>query len=186
MEKFKQRKRTLKIRKISETMGYANKESEKKINKLNKLKQLCSCPICKTNKDVKSCGSNKGMNKFCCDNSNHKKPFYFSTSTSYEAIEIYRDTMAKNLCLLAHTNSTINGTRLYNETSKYFVEYAHEALYEFIKNDINNSSLNLQDNADLIMVCMDFSGSKLSKNKAIILAKANNIFFLKLFLYQII
>jgi hypothetical protein len=178
MEKFKQRKRTLKIRKISETMGYANKESEKKIDKLNKSKQICSCPICKKNSDVKLCGSNKGINKFRCNNLNHIKPIYFSTTTSYEAIEIYRDTMAKNLCLLAHTNSTINGTRLYNETSKYFVEYAHEALYEFIKNDINNSSLKLQNNIDLIMVCMDFSGSKLSKNKAIILAKANNnIFF---------
>ncbi len=178
MDKFRLRKSTLKIRAINNTMEYANTECKRQIDSLNQSKCLCSCPICKNNQQVRCTGSNKGNLKFICECTTHDHPLNFSTSTSYEAIEFYRDTMSENLCLLAHTNSTIKGTTLYNETSKYFVEYAHEALYEFIINNVNQQEINIDKNLDLITIFFDLSGSKLSKNKAIILAKIeDNIMF---------
>jgi len=165
------RKRVLKIRQISKTMEYANKECKRHIDTLNCSGQLCCCPICKSNKNVTYVGTNKGTRKFVCDNPHHERRVYFSTSTSYEAIEIYRETMAKNLCLLAHTNSNVRGITKYNETSKYFVEFALEALYEYITQEVNQPLIKIDKNSELITIFFDLSGSKLAKNKAIILAK---------------
>lgn len=168
---FKKRKKRLKIRRIKETMEYANKECKKELDKLNNSRVICSCPECKSNEHVKPVGSNRGMRKFVCSNPEHDKSAYFSTSTSYEAIEIYRETMAKNLCLLAHTNSNLKGVTLYNQTSKYFVEYGLEALYEFISQEVNKPIIKIDKNSDIVTIFFDLSGSKLAKNKAIILAK---------------
>lgn len=171
---FKQRKKRLKIRRIKETMEYANKECKREIDKLNGSGSICSCPYCKSKEHVKYVGTNKGMRKFICSGTAHSKKAYFSTSTSYEAIEIYREAMIRNLCLLTYTNSNVKGIRLYNETSKYFVEYAFEALYEFINEEINQPHIKIDKNADIVTVFFDLSGSKLAKNKAIILAKIND------------
>lgn len=152
-------------------MEYANKECKRSLDKINNSKIICSCPECKINRHVKPVGSNKGMKKFVCSNPRHNKSVYFSTSTSYEAIEIYRETMAKNLCLLAHTNSNLKGVTLYNQTSKYFVEYGLEALYEFISQEVNKPIIKIDEDSDIVTIFFDLSGSKLAKNKAIILAK---------------
>ena len=168
---FRTRKRILKIRKIKKTMEYANKECKREIGKLNNSDNICSCPYCKSKEHVECVGTNKGMKKFRCDAPSHNKKAYFSTSTSYEAIDIYREAMARNLCLLTHTNSNVLGIRLYNESSKYFVEYALEALYEFITEEINKPYIKINKNLDIVTIFFDLSGSLLSKNKAIILAK---------------
>ena len=122
MGQLKQRKIALSLRAISNTNEYANKACKKEIDKLNNSKEVCSCNICMSNKDVVCVGSNKGMEKWKCTCSLHEKAVYFSTSTSYEAIEIYRKKIVDNLCLFTHTNSVIDGIELYNETSKYFVK----------------------------------------------------------------
>lgn len=168
---FKYRKKILKIRRIGETMEYANKECKREIDKLNNSGNICSCPICKSNEHVKYVGTNKSVRKFRCSSPSHVRKVYFSTSTSYEAIEIYREAMVRNLCLLTHTNSNVTGIRLYNESSKYFVEYAFEALYEFITKKVNQSKIEIDKNSDIVTVFFDLSGSMLAKNKAIILAK---------------
>ena len=136
MGQFKKRRKVLKIRQIGETMEYANKECKQQLDKINSSQKLCCCPLCKNNSHVTKVGTNKGINKFICHNPEHEKK-WFSTSTSYEAIQIYRETMIKNLCLLAQTNSSVKGITLYNETSKYFVEFALEAFYEYITQKIN-------------------------------------------------
>jgi len=168
---FRTRKRILKIRQIKEKMGYANKECKRELNKLNNSGAICSCPYCKNKERVKCVGSNKRMKKFKCSSPTHNNKVYFSTSTSYEAIEIYREAMVRNLCLLTHTNSDVLGIRQYNESSKYFVEYAFEALYEFITKEINQPQLKINKNMGIVTIFFDLSGSMLSKNKAIILAK---------------
>lgn len=154
-------------------MEYANKECKREIDKINESKIICSCPECKKNKYVKCVGTNQGMRKFSCNASSHKKRG-FSTSTSYESIEIYRTSMIRSLCLLTHTNSNVKGIQLNNETSKYFVEYAFEALYEFIVKDINQPKIKIDKDLDFVTIFFDLSGSLLSKNKAIILAKIND------------
>lgn len=169
--KFKPRKKILKIRKLKDSMEYANKECKKQIDELNDSGTTCSCPFCKSNEHVTCRGSNKGNRKWVCSNPIHAKDKYFSTSTSYEAIEIYRETMAKNLCLLVQTNSNIKGIRQYNETSKYFVEFGLEALYDFINEDINKRQIKIDKDVDLVTIFFDLSGSMLARNKAIILAK---------------
>lgn len=168
---FRTRKRFLKIRRIKKTMEYANEDCQRQIKKWNDSQQLCSCPKCQSNEHVRCTGTNKGMRKFVCNNPKHKGSVWFSTSTSYEAMEIYRQKLAENLCLLTHTNSVVNGIRAYNETSKYFVEYALEALYEFINNDVNQSIIKIDKKADIVTVFLDISGSGLAKNKAIVLAR---------------
>lgn len=170
---FRTRKRILKIRRIKKTMEFANKECKREIDKKNNSGEICSCPICKSKEHVKYVGTNKGMRKYRCDRPLDHKQRYFSTSTSYEAIEIYREAMVRNLCLLTHTNSNVRGIRLYNESSKYFVEYAFEALYEFITKEINQPHIKIDKNLDLVTIFFDLSGSMLAKNKAIILAKIN-------------
>lgn len=172
MGKFKTRKMPLKIRAINERMEYANMECKRELDLLNQSKHICSCPHCKINGHVKCVGSNKGNRKFICTSPNHETEVHFSTSTSFEAIELYRNIMSKNLCLLAQTNSNVQGTALYNETSRYFVEFAQQALYDFIiQQNTNNPRIKIEKNANLITIFFDLSGSKLSKNSAIILAK---------------
>lgn len=169
---LKQRKQTLSIRKISETIGYANKEADKRITKLDKSKELCSCHTCKSKEHVTYTGTNKGRKKFVCRN--HRKPIWFSTSTSFEAIKIYQDVLVDNLCLLVQTNSTVGGIQGYNETSKYFVELALECLYEFINSQANQPIIEINENQDTLAIFLDISGSRLAKNKAIILAKVDD------------
>jgi len=147
----------------------ANKAVEQKIIELNCHKGLCSCNECKSNEYTKYNGTNRGMRKFCCTNSAHKMPVYFSTSTSYEAIKIYQETMAGALCQFIKSNSIIKGIEELNETSKYFVEYALECLYDFIKKNPQERNIKLND--EIATVFFDLSGSGLAKNKAIILAK---------------
>ncbi|RLG91887.1 hypothetical protein DRO37_09675 [Candidatus Bathyarchaeota archaeon] len=171
---FKQRKLRLKIRKIKDTIKYANEDCHKDILKLNNSQKLCACPECKSNENVRYTGTNKGMNKFVCNNPKHERSVWFSTSTSYEAMEIYREKLAQNLCLLTCTNSVVKGIRLYNETSKYFVEFALEALYEFINEEVNQSVIRIDKKADIVTVFLDLSGSGLAKNKAIILARVGD------------
>ncbi|MBC8484423.1 MAG: WYL domain-containing protein [Bacteroidetes bacterium] len=174
MGTFEERKMPLKIRAINDTMKYANEECKRQIDLLNQSKSLCSCSICKSNQHVRCTGSNKGNRKFICESPEHDRPVNFSSTTSYEAIEIYRNTMTLNLCLLAHTNSTIEGTVLYNETSKYFVEFAHEALFDFIKQEGYQGTIDIDKDTDLVLIFFDLSGSKLSKKKAIIMAKVGS------------
>lgn len=165
---LKQRKIRLMIRKIKDTIEYANEDCHRQIEHLNHSEKLCACPECKNNENVKYTGTNKGVKKFVCDN--HKSQVWFSASTSYEAMEIYRSKLVDNLRLLANTNSVVRGITLYNETSKYFVEFALEALYEFIKS-VNQPIIEINKKADIATVFLDLSGSGLAKNKAIILAR---------------
>lgn len=152
-------------------MKYANRFCHEQISKLNCSKKNCSCPECKSKEYVKNAGSNKGMKKFVCMNPCHEKKVYFSTSTSYEAVEIYRNCLTEILCLLVQTNAMINGITSYNETSKYFVELALEAMCEFVNKEAKKLKVKIDKNADLVTVFLDISGSGLARNKAIILAR---------------
>lgn len=152
-------------------MEYANKECKRELNNLNNSGKICSCPYCKSNEHTECVGSNKGIRKFKCSSPHCQKKPYFSTTTSYEAIEIYREAMVRNLCLLTCNNSDVDGIRRYNESSKYFVEYAFEALYEFIVKEVNQPHIKIDKNLDLVTIFFDLSGSKLANDKAIILAK---------------
>jgi len=98
---LKQRERRLMIRKIKDTMSYANKECYEEIIQLNNSSKICSCPECKSPKYVKYTGTNRGIKKFCCNNPIPKKKVWFSVSTSYNAMEVYRKKLIENLCLLA-------------------------------------------------------------------------------------
>jgi len=167
---LKTRKKRLTIQQTNETFKQANIASGKKIGELNNSTKICSCPECKSNEGVIYTGTNKGKRKFVCRNKLHKSAIWFSTSTSYEAMEIYRTALAENLCLLAQTNSTFKGITGYNECSKHFVEYALEGMREFI-NDSNPFNINISPNTDFLAIFLDISGSGLAKNKAIILAR---------------
>lgn len=179
MSILKQRKRLLKIRKISDTIGYTNKVCRNKIIQLNESTITnCSCPICKSKEYVTYKGTNRGMRKYICNNPFHGKGVWFSTSTSYEAMEIYREVLTDNLGLLVLTNSKVNGIISYKETTKHFVEFAIEGLYEFITQNVNKPIIKIGNDDDLVTVFLDISGSGLAKNKAIILAKiGENIIF---------
>jgi len=171
------RKRHLFIQQTQEIFKQANIASGKKIRDLNESTQICSCPTCKSSEHVKYTGTNKGIRKFVCRSDSHAKSVWFSASTSYEAMEIYRDALAKNLCLLVQTNATVNGITDYNECSKHFVEYALQGLCDFI-NKTNQLTINISQETELISIFLDISGSGLAKNKAIILAKIQDkIFF---------
>lgn len=171
MGALRKRKKGLTIRKIQKGMRYANKVCHDQISKLNSSKKKCSCPECKSKKYVKNGGSNKGMKKFVCMNPCHEKKVYFSTSTSYESIGIYRNCLTEVLCLLVQTNAMIRGITDYNETSKYFVEFALEAMCEFVNKEAKKLRVKIDKNADLVTVFLDISGSGLARNKAIILAR---------------
>lgn len=167
---LKNREKRLAIQQTNEAFKQANISSSKKITELNNSSKVCSCPECKSNEGVAYTGTNKGTRKFVCKNKLHKSAVWFSTSTSYEAMEIYREKLAENLCLLAQTNSTIKGITGYNECSKHFVEYALEGMCEFI-NESNPFNININPKADFLAIFLDISGSGLAKNKAIILAR---------------
>ena len=167
---LKTRKKRLVIQQTHEAFKQANIASGKKINELNNSSTVCSCPECKCNDAVAYTGTNKKKRKFVCRNELHERAVWFSTSTSYEAMEIYQEALAENLCLLAKTNSTVNGTIGYNECSKHFVEYALEGMCEFI-NETKQFNINISHDTDILTIFLDISGSGLARNKAIILAK---------------
>ncbi len=167
---LKTRKKYLIIQQTREVFKQANIASSRKIKELNNSSNVCSCPECKSNESVTYTGTNKGTRKFVCRNKLHENAIWFSTSTSYEAMEVYRTALAENLCLLAQTNSTVKGITGYNECSKHFVEYALEGMREFI-NMSNPFNININPNADFLAIFLDISGSGLAKNKAIILAR---------------
>jgi hypothetical protein len=171
---LKQRKRLLAIRQIKDTMEYANKQCHARVLKLNNSNTICSCPKCKTKKYVLCTGTNNRTKKFKCVNPIHGKPVWFSTSTSCEAMRIYQQVMIENLCLLAKTNATVGGAVDYNETSKHFVEYGLEGLYEFINKEVNQPIIEIGKDEDTVAVFLDISGSGIVKNKAIILARIND------------
>lgn len=171
---LRERKKGLTIRKIQKGMKYTNKICHEQISKLNCSNEICSCPECRSKEYVKKAGSNRGMRKFVCSNPGHGKRVCFSTSTSYEAVEIYRNCLTEVLCLLAQTNAMINGIIRYNETSKYFVELALEAMCNFVNKEAKRLHVNIDKNTDLVTIFLDISGSGLVRNKAIILAKIND------------
>jgi transposase-like protein len=171
MGALRKRKKGLTIRKIRKGMKYANKVCHEQISKLNCSKKNCSCPECRSKEHVKNAGSNRDMKKFVCTNPCHEKRVCFSTSTSYEAVEIYRNCLTEILCLLVQTNAMINGITRYNETSKYFVELALEGMCEFVNKEAKKLKVKIDKNADLVTIFLDISGSGLARNKAIILAR---------------
>jgi hypothetical protein len=168
---LRNRKKPLTIKKIQKGIKYANKTCHEKILKLNSSEKICSCPECKSKEYVKNAESNRGMKKFVCMNPSHGKKVYFSTSTSYDAVEIYRDCLIETLCLLVQTNAMIRGITNYNETSKYFVELALEAMCDFVDKEAESLNVKIDKNADLVTIFLDISGSGLARNKAIILAR---------------
>ena len=172
MGDLKDRKQPLAVRAFTDAIKDTNKNCYNYIRQLNMSKNLLSCPICINTANVKYTGTNKGIRKFVC--SAHEKSCHFSTTTSFEAIEVYRNDLAKNLCLLALTNSKIDGIVNYNETSKYFVEFALEGLYQYIKNDLSSETVHLKGSENAIAIFLDISGSGLSRNKAIILARIDD------------
>ena len=171
MGMLRDRKKPLTVKKIQKGMKYANRTCHEKILKLNSSKKNCFCPRCKSKEYVKNTGSNRGMKKFVCMNHCHGKKVYFSTSTSYDAVEIYRGCLIETLCLLVQTNSVIRGITNYNETSKYFVELALEAMCKFVNKEAKSLNVKIDKNADLVTIFLDISGSGLARNKAIILAR---------------
>ena len=169
---LKARQRPLSIRKIRGTIRYANGQCERKIAALDCSKGLCSCPTCENNEHVVYKGTHRGRRKFACHNPNHD-PVYFSTSTSFEAIEFYQDAMAENLALLMQANTVVDGIRKLNETSKHFVEFALERLYQYIVEEAKQPATMIEDDTDIVTIFCDFSGSGLARSKAIILAVIN-------------
>lgn len=171
MGDFNQRKIPLCIKGIKDVFECANKKCREQIIDFNDSENLCSCHTCKSNEYVRYTGTNNGMKKFVCNNPNHEKSVWFSTSTSHEAIKIYQDTMVENICQLTKTNSCINGIQEINETSKYFVEFALECLHQFVDKE---SPQKISLDGDIITVFFDVSGSGLARNKALILAKVKD------------
>lgn len=169
---LKPRQKPLSIRKISQTISYANRQCAEKIAELDRSKDLCSCPTCETTGHVVCTGTHRGRRKFACNNPVHN-PVHFSTSTSFEALAFYQDSMAENLALLMQANSVIDGIRKLNETSKYFVELPLERLYRYIAEETNHPQIDIADDADIVTIFCDLSGSGLARNKAIILAVIN-------------
>ncbi len=169
---LKNRIRPLSIRQVSRTIKYANKECHEKIKELNNSQAICSCPECKINEHVKCTGTNHGKRKFVCNN--HEKNIWFSTSTSYDAIEIYRNAMTANLYQLLRGNAIIKTTGEINDSSKYFIEFPLERLYEYISQEANSPIIKVDDRTDIVTIFFDLSGSNLARNKAIIMAKIEN------------
>jgi hypothetical protein len=169
---LKARQKPLSVRKIRETGCYANKECAERIAELDRSQELCSCPTCKIKAYVVCTGTHRGRRKFACHNPAHG-PVHFSTSTSFETMGFYRDTLAKNLALLMQANTVVDGIRKLNQTSKYFVELPLEQLYRYIAEEANHPLIDIPDDADIVTIFCDLSGSGLARNKAIILAVIN-------------
>lgn len=151
-------------------MTKADQSIEAKIKVLNENGKELTCPECRSSDHVKNAGTNDGIRKFYCENSSHSKT-WFSTTTSLEAETLYTETLVNILCSFVFTNATIEGLQKIHEVSKYVVELALEAMYQFIKEELSVSKIKIDENTDLATVYFDISGNNLAKNKALILAK---------------
>lgn len=178
MGKLKQRKQPLTIREIQNKIKHVNELCKEPIRKLNESDIIPSCPECKSNKNAKCMGSNNGIRKLACFG--HDKVVNYSTTTSYEAIEIYRDLIIENLCVFACTNSTVGGIMNYNNSSKYFIELAEEALYDYIMQNNIDKEVTFNEKEEIATIFLDLSGSGLARNKAIILARYGKNYIFKI------
>lgn len=167
---LRKRKIPLAIRKGAND-EYPNKKSYRSIKELNESGDIPSCHTCKSSEHVRPNGSNKGNRKFICDNPLHERPIYFSTTTSYEAILIYCWAMIENLCLLACTNSKTDGITKFDESSKYFLEFGLQLFLKYINEHLPASKIHIKNGEDIVAVFFDSTGSRIIKNKGIILAK---------------
>ena len=167
------RKQLLAIRNMLDLQICANKQSQRKLQKIINKGVVCSCPLCKLNEFVIKNGSKDGIPKYICKN--HDRPFHFLVSGSYEAIEIYRETMIKFLSQFVSFNASTRGATLYNEMSKYFVEFSLEQFNDFILKKSGHTE-KMVLTMGTVIIFFDIAGCALTKNKAIILAKINGDF----------
>lgn len=154
-----------------------------------------SCPLCGNNHSVKSHGSQKdGTKKFICyaDHTNCKtqseNPFIitmhknwkgnFSTYTSLEAYQLYRQLIVESIVLFINTNSTIEGLSKHLGVSRKFIETSLIMALLVLKDE--KTEIKLEGEEDFVIVYMDFSGAILSKRFSLVLAKINGQSFWKI------
>lgn len=164
------RKKEFALECMMEAMNKTDKSIKTRIQKLNENGEALTCPECKSNDHVENAGTNNGIRKFYCGNPTHDKK-WFSTTTSLEAEELYRETLVDILCSFVFTNATVEGLQKNHGVSKYMVELALEAMHQYIKKGLRSSKINIEDSTDLATIYFDISGNNLAKNKALILAK---------------
>lgn len=147
-----------------------------------------SCPICRTNEQVISGGTqNDGTKKFRCCNSHSDndnvsgKHFHhsmpkgwkgnFSTFTSFEAHQLYIKLIVETIVLFIKTNSTISGLASYLGVSKDFIRMALLLALQAIQDE--KIELDMSQSKDFVLVFFDYSGCVLSRRLSFVLANIN-------------
>ena len=151
--------------------------TEKLLHLNNLANDRLTCPICENADNVIKQGSMKGAKKFICRNydetDNNKGHLNFSTFTSYDALVVYRDLIVECLTLFCTCGGTYGGIARFMGISTYFVELAMSACVE----SIGTKAREIDMDEDKVVVFMDFSGTRVSKKVAIIMAKIGDKIF---------
>ena len=130
-----------------------------------------SCPLCQTNEQVKSGGTQKdGTRKFRCHN-NHSgnttvsgEHFIikmhdswkgnFSTFTSFEAYYVDRRLLVETIVLFVKTNGTESGLSSYLGISKDFIGMALSLALQVLQDE--EIELKIDGDGDFILVFFDY------------------------------
>ena len=154
-------------------------ECKQRLSNLERLTEgrRLSCPLCKSAEHVMIVGNGRGnAKKFECrgkhdpeESGRGNGPFRFSTYTSHEALEAYRDFMVQSLALLTFCEGTYEGTAKFLNVAKHMVEFAVAVLLDYLKEEGRGKSIEV--NNDLVVVCADFSTTRVSRAASVVMSQ---------------
>jgi transcription elongation factor Elf1 len=171
IERIAQRLLIYAPREISrEKLGEVKEEYRRKVDKLSALEQRrLGCPECGRREGVIITGNGKqrGTKKFLC-----KCGRRFSTYTSWDALEVYREFIVEILTLFATCNGTQRGIGNYLSATRHLVELAFALCERRIGKECER--IKCEDDGDLVVVHLDFSSTRISRKLAVIGARIGN------------
>jgi len=135
-----------------------------------------SCPICMNADHVICTGNGRGnTKKFLCRayhdpdlTERADANFRFSTYTSWEALEVYKDFLVDALSLLTCCGGTYEGIARYLNISKHAVEFSLAVLTDYLK---DKTPKEIEIDEDIVVVYADFSGTRVSRASSIIMSR---------------
>jgi len=157
-------------------------EHRKKLSNLESLtdgKRL-GCPVCKSSEHVRIVGNGRGnTKKFECKarhdpalTGRKKYRFRFTTYTSHEALQVYRDFMVEALSLLAMCEGTYDGIAKYLNVSKRMVEFGTAVLLDYLKEE--GKGENIRVDGDTVVVYADFSTTRVTRAASMVFSRVGD------------
>jgi hypothetical protein len=137
-----------------------------------------SCPLCGSAERVVILGNGRGgAKKFEC-RAKHDPAltrrkncrFRFSTYTSREALEVYRDFLVEALTLLTFCEGTYEGIAKFLNVTKHVVEFSVAVLLDYLGKKGRIGSIEAKD--DLVVVYADFSTTRVSRAASVVMSRA--------------